>query len=54
MLHIDCAASQIDIYTPFVGFGVVLQAQFATYLFDARFDLLHMVCAVVAFTYNHM
>jgi predicted neutral ceramidase superfamily lipid hydrolase len=47
--HIDSTALEIDVYSSFVGFGVILETEFATDLFDSWFDLLDVPWGVVAF-----
>lgn len=39
---------EIDVDSTFVCFGIVLESEFLTDLFDARFDLLDVVYGVVA------
>lgn len=43
---------ELDVHPALVRFGVVLQSQFLTDLFDFRFDLLHMTRAVVSLAYD--
>lgn len=45
---VDAAALEVDEDSTFVFLGAVLQPQLAAYLLDSRFDLLHVVLAVVA------
>lgn len=49
---IDASALEVHEHASFVFFGAVLQTEFATHLLHARFDLLHMVPAVVSLAYN--
>lgn len=46
---IDPSALQVDVHATGIGFRAVLQAEFATDLFDAGFDLLDVAGGVVSF-----
>jgi hypothetical protein len=48
------AGLQLDVHATFVVLGVVLQAEFAADLLDARLDLLHVVHGVVSLADDHV
>lgn len=47
--HVGRSAGEVDVDPPGVVLGGILEAEFATDLFDAGFQLLHMVRGVVSF-----
>lgn len=49
---IYAATLEIDEYASFICLGLILETELATDLFYARFDLLDVVDAVVAFSYD--
>lgn len=54
ILHIHITTAEIDINAPLILFSMILQAQFATDLLDARLDLLHMADTMIPAADNHM
>ena len=50
--HISRRTGEVDVDTAGIFLGSILQTQTATDLLDAGFDLLDVVCGVVAFADN--
>ena len=47
-------SGEIDVYSPFIGFGVGLKVQLAANLLNSRLNFLDMMGAVVPFAHDNM